>query len=283
VDDEPAPVDDAPAQPTADKRAEIERLQARIEELEAQLATARASDEPDGTAVPASDALARTEFLVRYEERSRGTLADALDGGVDSDTFAENLRLEPHADFDTATATVDGRPYEAFIGATLAYRIAHWLVGALGTTVQTAGKTAALADLIDALPAIDRLELDASVDIGDDETAAFDIVCWSRHGEPLVVIDHSDTNEAVDAPPVATLLENATAVAEHHDSLAAALHVTGSYHSPTAIEAVEEATGGGMLSRNSKASYVKTARKQGFHCCLAEAREDTVRLTVPEC
>jgi hypothetical protein len=287
-----ASTDDDQSSPTgpddsAARDAAIERLQSRIDELEAELAAARddttTTDDSSGPSLSPADARARTTFLVRYEDRSRGTLADALDGSIDRDTLAANLRLEPHADFETATAVVDDRPYAAFIEDTLAYRIGRWLIGDLGPAILAADAAAELADIVEALPAIDRLALDASIDVDAEgaDAVSFDIVCRSRHGDPLVVIDHATTHDAIGSAPVATLLENATTVADGTDTLAAALYVTESYYGPAAIETVEEATAGGLLSRSAKASYVKAARN-GFHCCLAEARDDTVRLTEPE-
>jgi hypothetical protein len=64
--------------------------------------------------------------------------------------------------------------------------------------------------------------------------------------------------------------------------MATAFYVTESFFEPEALEAVAEETGGGFLSRSKRKSFVKLSRKQGYHVCLVEARNNEFHVNVPE-
>ncbi|MDZ7730779.1 MAG: hypothetical protein U5K37_07460 [Natrialbaceae archaeon] len=74
----------------------------------------------------------------------------------------------------------------------------------------------------------------------------------------------------------------ASAVAANRPELGCAFLVTASFFEPGALEVTEEATSGGFLSRDSKLSYANVTRKNGYHICLVEGREDGFHVTVPD-
>jgi hypothetical protein len=78
------------------------------------------------------------------------------------------------------------------------------------------------------------------------------------------------------------LVTDASDVCEEHETLAAAFAVTSSFFEPDALSTAREATSGSLLSREKYRSFVKLARKNGFHLCLVESREESFHLTVPE-
>ncbi|MFC7137415.1 hypothetical protein ACFQRB_15205 [Halobaculum litoreum] len=78
------------------------------------------------------------------------------------------------------------------------------------------------------------------------------------------------------------LVGDASAVADADEHLAAGFYVTASFFEPGALEAAADATGGGLLSRGKRKSFVKLSRKQGFHLCLVESRDGEFHVNVPE-
>jgi hypothetical protein len=222
---------------------------------------------------------------VRYDSKGKPTL-DGLDGGTDSSAVNENLRIDHHTQFEAADATVDGEDYEAFLQQSAPYRFVSWAVRELPYEVRDAGHANGLADLYDAIPEVDRAELDGTVEVDTEDgavTETFDVVLRDRMGNPLVVAELNAARDPVSGVEMDDLVDAATGVREGVDDLSAAMYVTASFFEPAALEtAAEETGGGGFLSRSDKMSFVNTGRKAGYHLCLVEDRNDAFHLTVPE-
>ncbi|WP_435062748.1 DUF7527 domain-containing protein [Halobaculum sp. EA56] len=281
-------------------REENERLTARVDELESELSdlrerleAARAGDAGSGDGddahartVPADRALAGTNLFVRYESKGGATLEKAHAGGASRSEVNDNLRLEVHTDFDAADAAVDGRPFREFLRDTIEYGFVEWAVTQLLYEIQSTRNESALRDLFDAIPEIDRAELNGTVELDDAEGGAdersFDVVLRDRMGNPLVVADVTEGREATTESMLDGLVGDASAVADADEHLAAGFYVTASFFEPGALEAAADATGGGLLSRGKRKSFVKLSRKQGFHLCLVESREGEFHVNVPE-
>jgi hypothetical protein len=101
-------------------------------------------------------------------------------------------------------------------------------------------------------------------------------------GDPLFVADINPSRDATTEAMVGSLVENTHTVASEAETLAAGFYVTESFFEPGALETVADRTGGGILSRSSKRSFVKLSRKRGYHLCLVEARDGEFHLNVPE-
>jgi hypothetical protein len=101
-------------------------------------------------------------------------------------------------------------------------------------------------------------------------------------GDPLFVTNLENERTATTEEAVERLLEGARAVATSKETLGAAFFVTTSFFEPEALDAVGAETRSGLLSRNTKTSYVKLSRKQGYHLCLVEARGDGFHMNTPE-
>ena len=274
-------------------REEVDRLEARIEELEAEIeaheAAAAERRTPAGPSLGAAEALSGTNLFVRYRSKGEPTLTAAAAGEAERAAVEENLRLESHTTFETEGATVDGEPFESFLESSLAYRFADWVVRDLLYELRTTGGPASMEKLYEAIPEIDRIELDGTVRTGgdgsDDETSAerrFDVVFRNRMGDPLVVAALHDARDPTAAGAVEGLVDDARAVAGGSEPFGTALHVTTSYYEPPALEFVRETTGGGFLSRSRHRSYVRLDRHHGFHVCLVEARAGEFNLSVPD-
>jgi len=282
-------------------REENDRLTERVEELETQLTEAReelatarerasSSDgSDDGTpanTVPADRALAGTNLFVRYESKGGATLEKAHAGGTTRSDVNDNLRLELHTDFDAADAAVEGRPFREFLTDTIEYGFVEWAVRELLYEIQSTGNESALRDLFDAIPEVDRAELAGTVTVDDADGGAtdhtFDVVLRDRMGNPLVVADVTEGRDATTESMLDGLVGDASAVADADDHLSAGFYVTASFFDPGALEAAADATGGGLLSRSKRKSFVKLSRKQGFHLCLVESRDGDFHVNVPE-
>ncbi len=274
-------------------REEVDRLGARIEELEAEIeaheAAAAERRTPAGPSLGAAEALSGTNLFVRYRSKGEPTLTAAAAGEAERAAVEENLRLESHTTFETEGATVDGEPFESFLESSLAYRFADWVVRDLLYELRTTGGPASMEKLYEAIPEVDRIELDGTVRTGgdgpDDETSAkgrFDVVFRNRMGDPLVVAALHDARDPTAAGAVERLVDDARAVAAGSEPFGTALHVTTSYYEPPALEFVRETTGGGFLSRSRHRSYVRLDRHHGFHVCLVEARAGEFNLSVPD-
>jgi len=268
--------------------AERDDLRARADELEAELEAAEAAggDEPTtDNDLTAEAALSDTNLFVRYDSKGKPTLDD-LGPETDLDAVNENLRIDHHTQFEAADATVDGEDYESFLRASAAHRFVSWAVRELPFEIRDSGHADGLADLYEALPAVDRAELDGTVAVDTEDGATsrtFDVVLRDRMGDPLVVAELNAEREPVTGEEMDALVEDATAVREGVDGLSAAMYVTSSFFEPAALETASDATGGGgFLSRSDKESFVKVGRKSGYHLCLVEDRNDAFHLTVPE-
>ncbi|QLK25580.1 transcriptional regulator [Natrinema zhouii] len=276
----------------------VERLQSRIAALETELERARERGADDagaggagasaGTQLSPQQALSGTNLFVRYGSKSQPTLETAHDGTVDRDEVASNLRLEHHTGFDSSDAIVDGVPYEEFLTSTMEHRFVTWLTEILLYEIRDTGNADGLGDLYDAIPRIDRAELDATISLADDETedvpdqVTFDLVAFDKMGNPLVLVTLNDSREPATQELLGELEEAASAVKANYPDLAAAIAVTSSYFEPGALEVAEQATSGGFLSRGSKLSYVNLSRKDGYHLCLVESRSEGFHMNVPE-
>ncbi|WP_126663054.1 DUF7527 domain-containing protein [Haloterrigena salifodinae] len=272
----------------------IDRLRSRIEELETELERAREADTGTeataaaSTQLSADRALADTNLFVRYASKSQPTLESAHGGESDRSDVAANLRLEHHTGFDAADVAVDGQPYEEFLAGTMEHRFVDWLTSTVLFEIRDTGNADGLGDLYDAIPQIDRAELDATISLQDDETedvpeqVRFDVVAFDKMGNPLLVANLNDSREPATQGMLEEMEEAASAVKANYPDLAAAVVVTSSYFEPGALEVAEQATSGGLLSRGSKMSYVNLSRKTGYHLCLVESRSEGFHMNVPE-
>ena len=285
--------DEANAKATELER-EIEELESTIDRLESELADAEAELDEVAEYMPEGDhdvSVARafdgTNLFVRYDRQGGPTLESAHDGAANREEVNENLRLEHHTDFEAEGAIVDGEPFEEWLHETMEYGFASWLVEAFIYEILETGNRTALGELFDAIPDIDRIEFNGTVELPSEEdevaeTASFDVVVRDRMGAPLIVADLNENREPATESMLGTLIQNATPVAKAEESLASALFVTTSYYEPGALETAEEATGGGFLSRDKHKSFVKLSRSGGYHLCLVETREGEFHVSVPE-
>ncbi|WP_178916817.1 hypothetical protein [Natronomonas gomsonensis] len=263
-------------------QAERDRLQQRIAEQETE-----DTDGRDGGAVSLSsmEAFEGTNLFIREDSRGGATLENAHDGSVDPEALAENLRIEYHTRFESEGATVGGTPFDSFLRSSVPYAFVEWLVTDLLFEIQSTGTEGAMRHLYDALPEIDRIGFDETIRVGDGQEGRevdFDIVARDRMGDPLVVANIDESRDPTSGESMGPLVTDASDVCEEHETLAAAFAVTSSFFEPDALSTAREATSGSLLSREKYRSYVKLARKNGFHLCLVESREESFHLTVPE-
>ncbi|WP_231183789.1 hypothetical protein [Haladaptatus sp. DYF46] len=269
-------------------KAERDRLTARVEELQDELETVRERS-PGVSAerqLPAEQALTQTNLFVRYGSKGKGTLADAAAGEASRDTVESNLQLEHHTQFDTAGVAVDGREFEAFLHDSMEYTFVSWLVVDLLYEILETGHQRGLKDLFEAIQRIDRVELHGSLVTETEEDGTtelpFDVILRDRMGNPLVVANINDSRDPATGEMMGSLVDAATAVSSANDELSAAFQVTKSFFEPAALETTEDATSGGLLTREKRESFVKLSRKRGYHLCLVESRNGEFHLTVPE-
>ncbi|WP_346430003.1 DUF7527 domain-containing protein [Haloarcula regularis] len=279
-----------------DLRAERDRLQSDLEEargeierLERQLEEAGGAGTGSGTALTAGDAIGKTNLFVRYHSKGEATLAKAHDGEVGRDAVEENLRLEYHTQFEAEDASVDGEPFEEFLQGTMQYRFVDWLIRHLLYEIANTGHASGMQDLFDAIPRIDRAELNGQVSVtyvenGEEHRSQerFDVVVRDRMGNPLVVANMNDSRDPATEEQMTTLVRDGERVGNASETLAAAFLVTSSFFEPGALETAEEATSSGLFSRDKRDSYVNLSRKDGYHLCLLEARNQEFHLAVPE-
>jgi hypothetical protein len=281
-----------------DYRSKAEKLQSRVSELEteverleSELADVRAGSSTAGATETMSPeaALDGTNLFVRYGSKSGGTLEKAHAGDVEREEVNENLRLEHHTGFETDGVVVDDDPYEAFLHDSIEYGFVQWVVEDLLYEIRETGNRGSLDELFDVIPKIDRAELHGDVTLkytenGEEhrEQQSFDVVLRDRMGNPLVVANLNGSRDPATEEMMTSLVENTSRLRESNDSLGAAFLVTASYFDPGALETAADATGGGLLSRGRRKSFVKLSRKQGFHLCLVETRNGDFHLNVPE-
>jgi len=290
----------------AELEAEIENLRDRVEALsqERDRLTEKRDRTPEGktdvdppgefleeqttagTSLTRREALAGADVFVRYGSGNRPTLADAHGGDAGLEAVRQNRRLETHTRFDADAATVDGEPFESFLRDTPAHRFVAWLTAECLFDIREAGAGAELGDLYDALPEVDRAEFDGSVggngQGGGKPGTVFDVVCRNKTGEPLFLADVDEGRGPTGGRLVSELLDRARSVAETRRSVAGVFLVTSSFFDTGAHEAVRDATKRGFFDRDSRASFVKTSRNDGYHVCLVETRDGAVNLSRPD-
>jgi hypothetical protein len=262
---------------------ERDRLQAQVRELKADDGGSESRGERDLTP---GETLEQTDLLVRYGSKSDDTLADAHDGDATPESVGANLRLKTHTRFDSDAVTVNGEAFESFLEGTLAYRFARWLVEDLLFEIRETGNRNELRDLYDALPEIDRVEFEGSVTVdeesGGEREVAFDVVVRNQMGKPLLVADVDGDRDPTGGDLMEGLLDRTAAVAETTDSLSAAFLVTASFFHNEVHEQVLDATKTGFLDRDSRTSFVKAARNDGYHVCLIEAHDGEFHVSRPD-
>jgi hypothetical protein len=264
--------------------ARVEELESEVERLQSELEAANGGFVAEESLSP-EQALSGTNLFVRYDRKGQATLEHAHDGQAARDEVIDNLRLEHHTTFDTEGLAVEGVPYEEFLHDSTEYGFAEWVVTDLLYEIGETGNRSSLADLFDALPRIDRIELRGVVGFETEsgvEDREFDVIFRDQMGNALFVADMNTSRNAATEAMVASLVKNARAVAEADDAMATAFYVTESFFEPEALEAVAEETGGGFLSRSKRKSFVKLSRKQGYHVCLVEARNNEFHVNVPD-
>jgi hypothetical protein len=274
-----------------DNREEAERLRERVSSLEAEIDRL----DPDTDAAPTStlnpdEALLETNLFVRYEDKAAGTLERAAVGRISAAELRDNLRLDYHTEFEVDGVQVDGRPFDAFLRDTPAYRFSLWLLTSLTYDLRQMDTQAELSKLYDAIQRIDRIDLDGAVDVtpedaetdADGDGVTFDVVFRDKMGTPLFVAAFDDTRDPTHAETIRSLVDDARSVSDAVPAFASGFVVTTSFFDADAMEVAVDATRGGLFSRSSRKSYVKLSRKSGFHLCLVEARDEDFFLTVPE-
>jgi len=266
-----------------DLREQLADVRAERDELAATLQERTDSEVRTGQEVTPQAARSAAVVFVRYRSQGGVTLKTVHDGGGDRERLRENLRLEVYSGFEEPTV-VEGQPYEAFVEDTTAYQFLEWLVADLPFEIRETGNQKALRGLYDALPQIDRADLNSAVAVASDgeESATFDLVLRDRRERPLLVANINESRNPVTRTQMEQLVTAAEQVDTAAGSLQAAVLVTRSYFDGEALELADEATKGRLLSRNKHRSFVSRSRNQGYHLCLVEAREGSPHLVMPE-
>jgi hypothetical protein len=260
---------------------EVQRLQSELTQLEEELGAKMNAERR----ITPQEALDGTDIFVRYHSKGEGTLEKAHDSGRRREDVTENLRLEKHTQFDAEAVSVGGQAYGEFLENRVEFTFAEWVIKDLLFEIQSTGHTETLHDLYDALPDINRIELSGVVtmdDDGEERQESFDIVFRARMGDPLLVANINESRQGATQPMMESLITAAERVGQGNDEFASAFLVTESFFEPEALEAVAEATRGGLLSRDKRKSFVNLSRKRGYHLCLVEARNENFHLEVPE-
>ncbi len=275
----------------SDLQATNKQLTERVQQLEDQIDTqpTASTDSASGQDLDAATALTQTDLFVRYDSKGQPTLADIPDGTADRSAVTDNLTLDHHTRFDADAVTIDDQPFDVFLRSTMEYQFVQWLVTELLYELIETHAEQTLRDVYRVLPEIDRLQLHGELTIQTetdegptDREIPFDVIARDRMGDPLLVARLNDSRDPATGTMIEELTEAATAAAQTHDTLGAAFLVTASFFEPSALETATEAAGGGLLSRDNRQSHVKVSRKQGYHLCLVEARNETLHLTVPD-
>jgi len=260
-------------------REEVDRLRRRVAELESEEEQAA---EADIKLTPA-DAIDQTDLRVRYDSKGEATLEAAHAGEADREAVAENLTLGYHTLFDDSNAVVEGEPFRSFLEGTLQYLFVEWLVYDLLYEIQETGNEGALRDLYDAIPRIHDVQLDVGIRVSDEESAVFDMAFYDVDGNLLAVANVNDNRSKVGETIVSELLTAASRVRESHSAMVGAFLVTASVFNADARKIPKEESGGGLLRRDSRESYISVSRSSGFHLCLVEEDdEENFHLDVPE-
>ncbi|MFC7073490.1 hypothetical protein ACFQJ7_00220 [Halovenus rubra] len=265
--------------------AEVEELEADLERLETELGAATDAERR----MTAGEALSGTDIFPRYASKGDATLEKAHNGSNRREDVLGNLRLEQNTQFDADAVSVGGEVYDTFLESTLEYRFVNWVVGNLLFEIRETGHEKPLKDLYDSLPVIDWADLKGTVDVVYSEDGqetrsqeSFDIVLRNRMGEPLIVANLNDARKGATESMMENLVRSAKRVGQSSDAFAGAFLVTRSFFEPPALETADEATKSGLLSRSKRKSFVNISRKNGYHLCLVEARNENFTLLVPE-
>jgi 3D (Asp-Asp-Asp) domain-containing protein len=272
--------------------SEVDRLEAEVADMEAeveQLRSRLSEGAEDSTRLSPEDALQGTNLFIRYDSKSGGTLEKAHRGEVGAEEVNNNLRLEHHTQFEADDTVVDGEAFDEFLRGTIYREFVEWVVRDLLYEIQDTGHVKGLSEVYEAIPRIDRAELlgDVSVAYTEDgeqyrESRSFDVVLRDRMGNPLIVANINDSRNPADRETMETIIQNGIDVKGSNESLSSSMMVTASFFKPGALEAADEAAGGGLLGRDSKESFVKLNRKAGYHLVLVESREGDFHVNVPE-
>ena len=268
-----------------DLQAEVERLAGELDRLEEELGAATDAERR----ITGEEALSGTDVFVRYHSKGDATLEKAHGGSTRKEDVNDNLRLEKHTQFDAGSVAVGAQSYEESLENTVEYQFVEWLVRELLFEIRETGHQKELKNLYDILPLVDRAELAGIVDVvyttDGQETRSqesFDIILRDRMGNPLLVANLNDSREAATEAMMEDLITAAERVGQTSEQFAGAFLVTRSFFDPGALEVAEEATQGGLFSRDKRKSFVNLSRKQGYHLCLVEARNENFHLAVPE-
>ena len=264
---------------------QVDRLESELARLEEELGAATDAERR----LTAREALDGTDVFVRYHSKGDATLQKAHDGSVRREDVTDNLRLEKHTQFDAGNVAVGGKNYPEFIEARPEYQFVRWTVEELLFEIRDTGHAQALQVLYDALPQVDRAELNGVIDVTFTEDGqetrtqeSFDVILRDRMGNPLLVANLNDSREGATESMMSNLITAAERVGQTTETMAGAFLVTRSFFEPDALETAEEATRSGILSRDKRRSFVNISRKRGFHLCLVEARNQNFHLAVPE-
>lgn len=273
--------------------SELETARAKIDELESELETASTAPTADADApsarrtLPPEEALAGTNLFVRYETKGGPTLEKAGEGRADRSELIDNLRIEHHTTFETDDLYVDAEPFERFLRGRIEYGFTKWLIEDLLFEIVDTGNVSAMRRLYEAIPKIDRAEFRGTVVLGDREddepiSQECDLVLRDRMGDPLFVANFNDSREPAEGSMVDPVVRLGSEIVDRHDCFGGVFAVTRSFFEPDAMEAANDATGSGLLSRNKRKGFVRVGRKHGFHLCLVETREGDYHMSEPE-
>ncbi|MFB6084539.1 MAG: hypothetical protein ABEJ94_09875 [Halorientalis sp.] len=272
---------------------ERDELRERVENLERRIDDLRTEEGGESVAdrerLGPAEAIDGTNLFVRYASKGEATLEAAHAGNAEAGAVNDNMQIQYHTQFEADDVAVDGEPFADFLSGTIQYNFVEWVVRVLPYEIRDTGQQEALAPLYDALPRIDRAELNGAITVQYQEDGeqhrsqeSFDVVLRDRMGNPLIVANMNESRQPASQSMMEELIAAAQRVGESKETLAGAFLVTSSFFEPEAMEAASDATGSGLLSRDKRESFVKLSRKDGFHVCLVEAREDEFNLSVPE-
>lgn len=256
----------------------VSRLQSRIGELESETTT---TSNGSTSELPPDEALSKTSLFVRYHTQNRATLTDAYHGEATPEEVNDNLTLEHHTSFDAENTLVKGEPFEQFLTDSIQFDVVSWIVRDLLHVIYNAEYEDDLAELYDYIPDIDRAAIHARNTV-DGQSIHFDVVCFDQRGDPLLVLNIHDSNDPTTGAHLESLLDDASMVANQWP-VTAALLITTSFFEPEALDIADDATagGGGLFGGANRSSYVRLARKRGFHLCLVEARQRQFHVAKP--
>lgn len=235
------------------------------------------------------EALEETKLFIRYASSGRATLEKAHAGNIEASAVNNNLKIQHHTQFEADDVTVNGEPYETFLAETIHYQFVEWVVRTLPYEIRDTSHEEELRGLYDALPKIDHAALNGVVAVrykeGGEQRRGqkpFDVILRDPMGNPLLVANLNDSRAAATEMMMEDLITAAERVGQTSKHFAGAFMVTQSFFDPGALETARDETQGGLLSSGKRKSFVNLSRKQGYHLCLVEARNENFHLAVPE-